>query len=119
MTNLIIRTMGKYDKCEPPSLLSEIIMPVLLGFFFFIALCLTQQDVRDYEAKRNLRANGTVIEKVADPAGYTWGFWEGDIVYRPDRYYLKVRLDNGDVTELKVDAVTYMHTNVGDRVKNR
>ena len=64
MTNLIIRTMGKYDKCEPPSLLSEIIMPVLLGVFFFIALCLTQQDVRDYEAKRNLRANGTVIEKV-------------------------------------------------------
>ena len=58
-------------------------------------------------------------EKVVDPAGYDWGFWEGDIVYRPDRYYLKVRLDNGDVTELKVDAVTYMHTNVGDRVKNR
>lgn len=40
-------------------------------------------------------------------------------MYRPDRYYLKVRLDNGDVTELKVDAVTYMHTNVGDRVKNQ
>lgn len=28
-------------------------------------------------------------------------------------------LDDGSVTELKVDAVTYMHTNVGDRVKNQ
>ena len=39
-------------------------------------------------------------------------------MYRPDRYYLKVRLDNGDVTELNVDAVTYANTNIGDRVKN-
>ena len=111
--------MRIYDKCKPPSLLSEIIMPVLLGVFFFIALCITQQDVRDYEAKKNLRANGTVIEKVAKPAGYTWGFWESNIVYRPDRYYLKVKLDDQTITEMKVDAVAYMNTNVGDRVKNR
>lgn len=76
--------------------------------------CKQQEDT-----ERILRSEGVVIEKVADPAGYDWGFWEGDIVYRPDRYYLKVRLDNGSITELKVDAVTYMHTNVGDRVKNR
>ena len=94
-------------------------MPVLLGVFFFIALCITQQDVRDYEAKRNLRANGTVIDKVAKPAGYDFGFWEMDIVYRPERYYLKVQLDSKEVMEMKVDQVTYMHTNVGDRVKNR
>jgi hypothetical protein len=78
-----------------------------------------RQYTPEYRAEMMLRSEGVVIEKVADPAGYDWGFWEGDIVYRPDRYYLKVRLDNGDVTELKVDAVTYMHTNVGDRVKNR
>ena len=83
------------------------------------ALSCSEEYKRKQATERILRSEGVVIEKVADPAGYDWGFWEGDIVYRPDRYYLKVRLDNGDVTDLKVDAVTYMHTNVGDRVKNR
>ena len=94
-----------------------------IAFISIGAIATTLSCSEEYKQKqateRILRSEGVVIEKVADPAGYDWGFWEGGIVYRPDRYYLKVRLDNGDVTELKVDAITYMHTNVGDRVKNR
>ena len=63
------------------------------------------------------RSSGVVIEKTADPAGYSWGFWEHRIVYRPDRYYLKVRLDDESVMEVNVDAVTYMNIKIGDRVK--
>ena len=89
---------------------------IVVAIFAYMAY---RQYTPEYRAELMLSSEGVVIEKVADPAGYTWGFWEGNIVYRPDRYYLKVRLDNGRVTELKVDEVTYMHTNVGDRVKNQ
>lgn len=95
---------------------------LFLGGVIVVAIfsCMTYlQYTPEGRAELMLSSEGVVIEKVADPAGYDWGFWEGDIVYRPDRYYLKVRLDDGSVTELKVDAVTYMHTNVGDRVKNQ
>ena len=88
-------------------------------FAYSLWFAITPEGIQRQETERILRSEGVVIEKVADPAGYDFGFWEGGIVYRPDRYYLKVKLDNGSVTELKVDAVTYMHTNVGDRVKNR
>lgn len=92
---------------------------VVALFTYSLWYSTTSEYKQQQETERILRSEGVVLEKVADPAGYDWGFWEGDIVYRPDRYYLKVRLDNRSITELKVDAVTYMHTNVGDRVKNR
>nr|DAP58571.1 MAG TPA: Protein of unknown function (DUF2500) [Caudoviricetes sp.] len=92
---------------------------LVAGFAYSLWYSITPEGMQRQETERILRSEGVVIEKVADPAGYDFGFWEGGIVYRPDRYYLKVRLDNGSITEMKVDAVTYMHTNVGDRVKNR
>lgn len=95
------------------------VVAIVALFAYSLWYSTTSEYKQQQETERILRSEGVVLEKVADPAGYTWGFWEGDIVYRPDRYYLKVRLDNGNVIELKVDAVTYMNTNVGGRVKNR
>jgi len=36
----------------------------------------------------------------------------------PDRFYFKVRLGDDTTTDIKVDAVTYMNKNIGDRVRN-
>lgn len=93
-----------------------VFMLFFLGLIFF-SEC-SEEAVQKKQTERILSSEGTVTEKFAKPAGYTYGFLEGDIVYRPDRYYLKVRLDNGRVIEKKIDQAGYMATNIGDRVRN-
>lgn len=111
--------MNKYAKYTDYVLMS-IFIGLSASLLVYAVWCAVSPECQQrIEAERILRSEGVVFEKVADPAGYTWGFLERRMVYRPDRYYLKVRLDNGSVTEMNVDAVTYMNTNVGDRVKNR
>lgn len=95
-------------------LIGDMIGPLCLGLFFFVGLVLSKPDRKEEALKRQ----GTVIEKRAEPAGYDFGFWEMDVVYRPERYYLKLQLDNKQIKEMQVDQVTYMKIDVGQRMKN-
>lgn len=65
------------------------------------------------------RSEGIIIEKYVKESGYRYNFFLGRFEYMPDRFYFKVRLGDNTVTDIKVDAVTYMNKNIGDRVQNK
>lgn len=59
---------------------------------------------------------GIVVEKKAKPAERGINPWNLRFEYRPDRYYLILRMENGRIVEKPIDGVNYMQTNIGDKV---
>lgn len=74
------------------------------------------KEQKELQAKRS---EGIIIEKYVKESGYRYNFFLGRFEYMPDRFYFKVRLGDNTETEIKVDAVTYMNKNIGDRVQNK
>nr|DAU19601.1 MAG TPA: hypothetical protein [Crassvirales sp.] len=73
------------------------------------------KEQKELQAKRS---EGVIIEKYVKESGYRYNFFLSRFEYMPDRFYFKVRLGDDTTTDIKVDAVTYMNKNIGDRVKN-
>ena len=96
----------------------------LAGFiffcFFFVLIfhseC-SEEAMQRKQTERILRSEGTIIDKEVNPSGYRYNFWLDRLEYMPDRYYFKVRLDDGSVVKVKTDAVKYMQTSTGERIK--
>lgn len=109
--------MGRYDRISEPSLLQMIwglTWHILVLAFVIGSFCYAQTDEykQKQETQKILRSEGVIIKKRAYPAGTNLGLF-----YRPDQWYLKVRLNSDEIIEIKVDKDRYMRAKVGDTMK--
>ena len=109
--------MGRYDKAPEPGLLQIIwglTWPILVIAFVISSFCYAQTDEykQKQETQKMLRSEGVIIKKRVNPAGTNLGLF-----YRPDQWYLKVKLNNDEIIEVKVDKDRYMRTKIGDTIK--
>lgn len=106
--------MGHYDPIPEPTKLERIwsnVWPLTMITLIVFAFCLLQTDwFKEREARRlELNSEGVIIKKRAYPAGTNLYLF-----YRPDQWYLKVKLNSGAIKEVKVDKDRYMRAKIGD-----
>lgn len=109
--------MGRYDKVPEPGLLEMIwglTWPILVLAFVIGSFCYAQTDEykQKQETQKILRSEGVIIKKRVNPAGTNLGLF-----YRPDQWYLKVKLNSDEIIEIKVDKDRYMRAKIGDTMK--
>lgn len=86
----------------------------ILAFIYFGTKCLNNLPP---EAEKQYSDYGIVVAKEAEPAERGINPWNLKLEYRPDRYKLILKMEDGRRMEMKIDGVGYMQTNIGDRVK--
>lgn len=81
----------------------------MIGSFYYTQ---TDEYKQRQETQKILRSEGVIIKKRVNPAGTNMGLF-----YRPDQWYLKVKLNSDEVIEVKVDEDRYMRDKIGDTIK--
>ena len=110
----VLFILGLIFKWEEFNLV-PIVLFLWLAFIYFGTL---YRDNTKHE--RPYRSDyGIVIGKEAEPAGMGLNMWTLKFQYMPDRYKLILDMEDGRRKEMSIDAVGYMQTNIGDRVKYR
>lgn len=93
---------------------------VILSFIFFFCSIFIPLIIHDKDKKPQYHSDyGIVVGKEAEPAGMGLNMWTLKFQYMPDRYKLILNMEDGRRKEMSIDAVGYMQTNIGDRVKYR
>lgn len=109
--------MGHYNRVPEPGLLQIIwglTWPILVLAFVIGSFCYAQtgEYKQKQETQKILRSEGVIIKKRVNPAGTNLGLF-----YRPDQWYVKVKLNSDEIIEVKVDKDRYMRAQVGDKMK--
>lgn len=88
-----------------------------IGIYLFVVLHNYSLSKCDMNHTPKYSNYGVVIEKKALPAERGINPWTLKFEYRPDRYRLILKMDNGVIREKDIDGVNYSQTNIGDRAK--